>query len=328
MVRNKMLNTQSSTLFKVLFMAIFIISNYTSSASILLDRIVAVVNGDVITWSELRDSIIIDGAGYIQGLSGIEREKKIRELERPFLNKLIEMKIIEQASKKMGLDVSDSELNKAIQEIKAKFNLSDQEFLNSLRAENMTMKEYKNRLRQQILIQKAVNLAVRQKIVISEEDIDRYINDHPEAFPSGERWKIRQIFFKDPKNTEEKERLETLAESIYHRLIQGEDFALLARKYSQGSGKASGGDLGYIDPDKLIPEVREIASKLKTKEISKPFWSPAGLHILMIEDRKKSQEIKEIRDQIRERLFKGRFEIKYQEWLSELKNTSDIEIKL
>lgn len=318
---------QSLIILKILFITTFILDN-TSFASFLLDRIVAIVNGEVITWSELRDNINIDGAVYIQGLNGAEREKRIRELERPFLNKLIEMKIIEQTARKMGLDVSDTELDQAIQEIKAKFNLSDQEFLNSLRAENMTMKDYKYRLKQQILLQKAVNLAVRQKIVISEEDIDRYINDHPEAFPSGERWKIRQIFFRNPSTTEEKKALERMAESIYHRLKNGEDFALVAKEYSQGPEKETGGDLGYIDLDKLIPEVREVASELKIGEISKPFWSPAGLHIIKIEDRKRSREIEEIRDKVREILIRERFDTKYQEWLSELKNTSEIEIKL
>jgi peptidyl-prolyl cis-trans isomerase SurA len=323
-----MMIKQDLIILKILFITIIFILHNISSASVLLDRIVAIVNGEVITWSELRDHINIDGAGYIQGLNGVEREEKIRKLEQPFLNQLIEIKIIEQAAKKLGLDVSDSELDRAIQEIKTKFNLSDQEFLDSLRSENMTLKDYRYRLKQQILIQKAVNLAVRQKIVVSEEDIDKYINDHPDIFSSGERWRIRQIFFRNPGTQGERQRLERIAEDIYKRLINGEDFASLAREFSQGAERETGGDLGYIDPDNLMPAVRDVALNLKTGEISRPFWSPAGLHIIKIEEIKKVREIEEIRNRVREILIKERFETKYQEWLSELKNNSDIEIKL
>jgi len=293
-----------------------------------LDRIVAVVNGEVITWSELRDRINIEGPQYLRGLEGQEREERIESLEVPFLNRLIEMKIIEQRAREMGIDVSDEEIGRAIQDIRAKLGMNEEAFLESLRAENMTPGEYRDMLKQQILIQKAINMSVKQRIVISEEDIDAYIQDHASDFPSGQRWRIRQIFFKAPVSKEDRKSIEQKADEIYRRLRDGADFATLAREYSQGPERDTGGDLGYIDPQGLMSSVRDTAAALGEGEVSRPFWSEAGLHIIKIEDKIDVHQLPEMREKIREMLFKEAFEKKLHQWVSGLKRQADIEIKL
>jgi peptidyl-prolyl cis-trans isomerase SurA len=297
--------------------------------AILLDRVVATVNDEVITWSELMSVIAFEGKEYLRGATGEEREKKIREIERPFLNTLIDTKLQVEEAHRIGLGVNDSEIGGAIDEIKKKFNVTDEGFLNSLKAERLTFKDYRARLADQILIQKVVNVAVRSNVVVSDKEIEEYYAANKEKFgDEKENLKIRQILFVAPEDDSQKPAVEDRARDIMQRINRGEDFAQLAKEFSEDPSRQFGGDLGYISVGSALKEIEEEAFTLKTGEVSKPFWSPAGLHIIKLEDRIKGEGIERVRDRINAILFQKAFELKYHEWRTGLREKAYIEIKL
>ena len=296
--------------------------------AVLLDRIVATVNDEVITWSELMNVIILDGKEFLSGVSGKEREEKIRELERPFLDNLIEMKLQLQQARKMGLDVNDAEIEGAINEIKNKYGLTDETLKDSLKAEGLTTEDYRARLADQILVRKAVNFAVRNNIVISDREIEKYYEDNKAKYDAGEKLKIRQIFFALPEDESQKQAVESKARDLEQRIKKGEDFAKLAREFSEDPSREFGGDLGYISRGSVLKEIEDVAVALKTGEVSRPFRSPAGLHIIKLEDRIEGGGIEKVRDEIKETLFQKAFESKYREWTTGLRERAYIEIKL
>lgn len=299
-----------------------------ASGPVLLDRIVATVNDEVITWSELMNVILIDGRQFLGGLSGEEREKKIGEAERPVLNSLIEMKLQLQEAHRMNLDVNASEIDGAIEEIKSKYNLSEETLMNSLKAEGLTLGDYRARLADQILLQKVINYAVRNNLVVSAEEVEQYYKDNIDEFGGGEKIRIRQIFFALPGDSSQKEAVEAKALEVERRISSGEDFAKLAGEFSEDPSRAFGGDLGYISGGSALKEIEEAASLLKKGEVSKPFWSPAGLHIINLEDRTEGGGIDKVTNKIREVLLQKAFESRYREWKAGLRENAFIEIKL
>ncbi len=296
--------------------------------AVLLDRVVATVNSEVITWSELVNMIKLEGKAYIEKGSPEERRKRIRELEKPFLNKLIQMKLELQEAREMGLSVSDAEIDSAVEDIRKKFGLTQEALLASLSAEGMSLEDYRARLKEQILISKAVNYAIKSRIVITDREIREYYEANRERFTGKEKVRIRQIFFAAPADDSRKGAVEARAREIMQKIRKGEDFARLAIQYSEGPNRQSGGDLGYISRGSALREVEDVAFALKTGEVSQPFWGPGGLRIIKVEDRIEAGGMEKAREKIKDILFKKAFEARYREWSAALREKAYVEVKL
>jgi parvulin-like peptidyl-prolyl isomerase len=300
----------------------------TTQGAMLLDRIVATVNNEVITWSELMNIILIEGKPYFEGLSEDLREKRLKEIEKPFLKNLIEMKLQLQAARRMGLNVSEDEISNAINDIKAKYNMSEEVFMNSISAEGLTMRDYKSRLADQILLQKVINFAIKDSIVISDKAIETYYEDNKGQYGGIEKLKIRQIFFPLPADDSQRTSVEKKALDLVNRINNGEDFAKLAEEYSEGPAREFGGDLGYISRGNVLKEIEDTAFAMQPGEVSKPFWSTAGIHIINLEDRIAGGGLEKVSGKIKQALFQRAFEAKRKQWQAGLREKAHIENRL
>ena len=121
-----------------------------------------------------------------------------------------------------------------------------------------------------------------------------------------------------------------LSESIYRQLLQGSEFGALAKQYSDDPGTAlNGGSLGWSEEGQFVPEFSEVMGKTETGQLSEPFLSPFGWHVLRVDDRR----IQNISDEARREmaidiLFKRRFEEERQEWLKEIRDEAYVEIRI
>jgi len=298
-----------------------------SFGAVLLDRVVAAVNDEIITWSELRKAIELDGRELLSDLTGEEREKKIKGLEKLFVNKLIDMKLQLQEARKLRFNVSASEVDDAISDIKRKYNLTDEALDASLRQEGLTLQEYRTNLSDQILLLKVVNYNVKSKVFISDKTIEEYYKANIGKYQKDEKVRIMQIFFALPADDLKKAAIEAKAQDVMQRIQKGEDFAKLASEYSENPGRESAWDIGYIKRGGLLKEVEEAAFSLKPGENSKPFWSVAGLHIIKVVDRIGS-DAGNAREEIKGILFEEAFNLKLDEWIKELREVAYIEITL
>ncbi len=309
---------------------ILCLTHYPSKAlsAVLLDRVIATVNEEVITWSELMNVISIEGRSFLKDIPKDLKKERIKELERPFLNNLVEMKLQLQEARKMGINVSNAELDNAISDIKTKFGMSEEVFMNSLRVEGLTMGDYRARLADQILLQKVVNFAVKVNIVVSDREIEEYYEANKENFTGKEKLRIRQIFFAKPAEGSQKNNVEENARDVYQRIAAGDDFAKLASEFSEGPTRQYGGDLGYISRGIILKEVEDEAFALTIGEVSKPFWSPAGLHIIKLEDKVEGGSLEKVRDKVKDIIYKQTFEANYNSWRTGLRENAYVEIQL
>jgi peptidyl-prolyl cis-trans isomerase SurA len=274
-------------------------------AGIMLDRVVAVVNDEAITWGELYGAMEFEMSKDKRSLTVAQKKAIFEENEALFLEDMINTRLQLQEAHKLHIGVSTKDVHAAIESVKRKNSLSDEEFIKVLQADGFTLEEYRKRLAEQITIGKLVDFAVKSKIVIPDEDL--------KEIPEGDAfYRIRQIFFKEGAGPQEK------AEAVMEELEAGANFAKLARKHSEDTLAATGGDFGYVQKSKMAGEFAAAVEGLKPGEVSKPFKTKKGIHIIKVEN---------IRG-VREVLTEERMAKAYADWLRDLRENAFIEIRL
>lgn len=319
----------SRNLLKItIIMLFFCVFLDTSHAAILLDRVVAVVNKEVITWSEMYKMMEFEATPEVKALKEDERRKVFRENEAAFLERLIDMRLQIQEARRLGIGVTHEEIAGAIENIKKKYSMTDTNLTESLAKEGLTLDEYKRRLSEQIIISKVVSQQIRNKIVVSDADVKKYIEANMKVFNEGEAYKLRRIFFKKPKNDEDKKAVEERASLIIQRLKAGEDFSALAKEYSEDPSGKIGGELGLIKKSDMAREFIDVLSTMKAGDFSMPFWTEKGLHIIKLDEKVSPQSINEVAEEARKHLTESQFVEKYKSWIKSLREKAFIEIRL
>jgi peptidyl-prolyl cis-trans isomerase SurA len=313
----------------MLLIVLFSACTTVSNAAVLLDRVVAIVNQEVVTWSELYRDMEAEASQNVKDMSAADRLKALKGSEASFLDSLINFKLQVQEAKNLGMGVSDAELKEAIDGIKKKYAMTDSTFNDSLKKEGFTLDGYKRRLREQILVGKAVTSQVRNKILITDAEVKKFLGHNKTyASESEEGYRISQIFFRRPKDGEEKGKIEEKAAEVLKKLKEGEKFQDLARTYSEDPSASVGGDLGFLKKDQLMSEFSAVVSKLKTGEVSEPFWSDRGLHIIMLTEKTGPKSEHEIMEEARKELNQKVFQDKYASWVKSLREQAFVDIKL
>lgn len=299
-----------------------------SSASILLDKVIAVVNQEVITWSDLYKAMEFEASDKIKDIKEEEKRKMFKENEGPFLEVLIDMKLQIQAAKQKGIYAAAEEITEAINDIKKKYSMDEQTLTASLAREGLTLDEYKKKLSEQIILSRVVSQEVRNKIVVSDAEIAKYIEKSRDTLITDDAFRIRQIFFRKPQNPSDRKTAEEKAGTVYQQIKAGENFAALAQKHSEDPSGKAGGDLGFIKKGQMAKEFTDVLSQMKAGDISQPFWTDMGLHIIKLEEKIEKQSEAALKESAKNKLIEQRFSEKYKHWLRELRETAYIEIRL
>ncbi|PIV05358.1 MAG: hypothetical protein CO013_12060 [Syntrophobacterales bacterium CG_4_8_14_3_um_filter_58_8] len=296
------------------------------------DRIVAVVNDEVITLSELNNAFEPYQERVTANVQGPDREKALGETKTTLLNRMIDNLLMEQESRKTGITVRNEEVTEAIDDMQKQRKISPDEFRKAMQREGITLDAYRNDIRDQLMRMKLIRRDIKSKVAVTDEEIGEYYRKHREDYEGKEAVRIRQILLLLPKeeNPAAKEKLRADADAIHKRLLNGEPFELLAAKFSQGPAAAEGGDIGYIEKGMIHAEVEDAAFRLPLNQISGVIESSVGFHIIQVVDRRGAgvKAIENVREEIREKIDREKMEKKFGEWLEELRKKSHIEIKL
>ena len=311
----------------MLIMICILLFSSRSHAAVLLDRVVAIVNQDVITWSELYKAMEADASPKVKELRDDEKRKIFKENETFFLETLINVRLQLQEAKNMGIRVSDEELQEAIGNIQKKYSMSEAAFGESLKIEGFTYAEYKKRLREQIIISKLVNMEIRNKIVITDEDLNKFVAENKEILENTERYKISQILLKKQKDTDNS-KIEEKAGELLRKIEQGGSFSDLAQQYSEDPSAKAGGDLGLLKKSQLNKIFIDILSAMKPGDVSKPFWTESGLHIIKLESRAEAKNKDEAREEAKNILINKIYAERFNAWIKSLREKSFIVVKL
>jgi peptidyl-prolyl cis-trans isomerase SurA len=301
---------------------------FTSETPVLLDRVVAVVNKEVITWSELYKIMEFEATEQIKNLSEEERTKIFKENEPLFLETLIDMRLQLQEARSLEIGIAREEVEETIENIKKKYSMTDADFTASIKKEGLTLEEYKKRLAEQILINKVVQYEIKNKIVISDTEVKKSMDTNKETYSGSEKYRLKQIFFKEPEGNMDRKAIEEKALLVLQKLKAGEDFSNLAQIYSEDPSGKLGGDLGLIDKNLLASEFTNALSGMKAGDYSMPFWTERGLHIIKLDERVSAQNIDKVKEDVRRQLTEAKFLENYKSWIKGLREKAFIEIRL
>ncbi len=314
-----------------LFLAFFSASG-TAEDGHLLDRVVAVVNNDVITESELDSYLRPVYQQMTAEYQGQKLMEMVQEARTQLLNQLIEDRLVFQEAGKQDIKVEAAEIDAQIDQIRSQAPKGT-DFEEILREQGLSLSELKDRAKRQIMIRRLHDIEVRSKIVISPSETEEYYKAHPEQFAVDEAVKIRSMTIRKSEEAEQKGLLDELAMSqikeLRQEVLAGEDFAELAKKHSQDTRAKEGGLSHWVKHGEMIPEIDKVIFETPTGSVTEVIETPLGYHFFKIEERKESEKksFEEVREAIQGMLFKKKFQERFNEWLGELKRNAYISIR-
>jgi peptidyl-prolyl cis-trans isomerase SurA len=300
--------------------------------ALMIDRIVARVNDDIITLSELQEEGLPLFERLRANYTGKELESQVQRAEREFLDQLILRRLQLQYASQIGITAAENEINAALKDVLNRNNLTQEALTDLLTREGITLQDYKDRLREQIILARLMNQAVRSRVSVDASEVEAYYKAHQDEFNQPAQARVRHIFFRtDPGAAPPQEdAVRERASRVLQEARNGGNFADLARRYSEDATAANGGDLGVIRRGQALPEFEEVIFALREGDISEVIRTPNGLHIVKIEAFTKGSEqsFPEIKAEIERRLLQGKIEQRFQDWTNELKDRAFIEITL
>ncbi len=304
-----------------------------SADSELLDRVVAVVNDEPITQSELDVYLRPLYQQYKEEYKGDEQLlMALNEARRKLLNQIIEDRLVYQEAKNQKIEIDEVEIDQDMLEFKKKFK-SEPEMEESMKREGMTFTTVRDRLKRQALVRRLHDIEIRSKIVISPLEIENYYNERPEEFTQEDRLHVRSITLKKSDEAKEKGLTDEAARnkmSDFRKKIKtSEDFSKIAKEFSEDT-HAKGGGLGdWIHRGDMIPVIDEVIFKMNPGETSDIIETPMGYHLFRVEEKQKGHKrtLDEARDDIFEKLFRQKGAERFREWMEELKRRAYISIR-
>jgi len=303
-----------------------------TAQALMIDRIVARVNDDVITLSELQEEGLPLFERLRETYSGQELEHQVRQAEREFLDQLILKRLQLQYANQIGLTVSESDINAALKDVLSRNNLTQEQLVDLLTREGFTMQDYKDRLREQIILARLMNQTVRSRVSVDAREVEAYYQAHADEFNRPDEVKVRHIFFRLDSTVPPPQRaaVHDKALRVLHEARNGSDFASLAQRYSEDATAQVGGDLGIIRRGQALSEFEEVIFNLKEGEISEVIRTPNGLHIVKVEaiSQGASRPLADVKAEIERRLMQAKIEKRFREWANELRDRAFIEITL
>ncbi|MEW6324836.1 MAG: peptidyl-prolyl cis-trans isomerase [Nitrospirota bacterium] len=299
---------------------------------VIIDRIAAVVNQDIITLSDVQEALLQPGAapGQLPADPAAAERRLTPEALQQQLRLLIEERLHAQAAEQRGLTVTELELGQALDDIKSRNQFtSDEQLAAALAAERLTLDQYRERLRREILVAKLVNREVRAHLVVSPEELRRYYDQHADEFSLPTRVKLRQIVFLAPEDSPARVQKRTKALGVLEQLRNGADFERLARLHSDGPEAKDGGALGWFAQGALIPALDQAAFALPEGRVSELIETPAGYHLLVVEEREGRQKrpFEQVEQALRDRLLEEKMRRRYEEWTLELRRNAFVDIR-
>ena len=308
----------------------FLFGPGTSSEAV-VDRVVAVVNQEIITLSELekwKGPFLAE----IKAEDRLERREQTQGALRKLLDHLVEEKLIDQEVKKLGLKLTGKEIEAAVEEIKRKNGMAQEEFEKALATEGVNLEGFKKEIGKQILRMKVVGLLMKTETKAGEKELREFYQKNRDRYRGTETYRPAHILFYVPKEAtpEDVQEVRKKCQRVLERIKKGEDFGEMAVLYSEDASAKDRGDLGFFKKGELIPAIETQALRLKVGETSGIVRTDVGFHIFKLLERRGADAppFEEVRQRVEAEYNQTETERSFRQVITTLKEKAVIEIKL
>lgn len=301
-----------------------------------LDRVVAVVNDGVVLRSELDNQIReirTRAAGQANG-----RLPPDDVLERQVLEQMIQKEIQIQLATRTGIKVSDDAVNQAIAGIARRNNMRLEDFIAAVEAQGLSYQALREDIRDDISIDQLRQREIARKIVVTDREIANQLEtleglDDTENGAEDKKMMVsetraRHILMR-PSVVMDEAKIRTTLADVRSQLVAGADFAELAKQYSEDPTADQGGELGWLPRGATVPEFQQVMDALEPGQVSEPFRSRFGWHLVQVLERRQRDATDEaLREQARQLVFQRKLEEATAAWVRRLREEAYVEIRL
>jgi peptidyl-prolyl cis-trans isomerase SurA len=261
----------------------------SGSSAVLLDRVVAIVNDEVITQVELDEEMELAERQLNQQKTPLPPRST---LQRQLLERMILSRILQQEARQTGVRVSDQQLNMALDRMAVENKMERDQFQAAMEAEGVDYARFRERIRGEIEIARLREREVENRVNISEAEIDSYLRNAENRMPDkDEEYSVAHILVLVPEgaNAEEIRAKREVAENALRQLSEGMDFAQVAASVSDAPDALEGGTLGWRPPSRLPELFLEAVSGMRIGEVSDVLRSANGFHVVKLVDKRGSE---------------------------------------
>ncbi|MCI0350801.1 MAG: peptidylprolyl isomerase [Acidobacteriales bacterium] len=330
---------------KKLIPVILLVFGAIAVADTVIEEIVARVNSDIITRSELqrgREQFLAE----LRERYGAQANEKIAEKEKDALRDLIDQQLLIQKGKDLGI-TADTEVIKRLDDMRKQMNLESMEDLEKAAQEQgVSFEDFKENLRNQIITQQVIGREVGSKIQITQKEAEEFYEKHKAELERPEQVRLSEILVSttpkqqpaaegQPANTppapseDDIAAAQQKADELLASIRQGSSFEDVAKKLSDGPTAAQGGELGYFKRGTLAKELEDKTFSMKTGEVSDVIRTKQGFIILKVTEHQQAgiPPYKEVEPRVQEAIYMRKLEPALRSYLTRLREEAYIDIK-
>jgi peptidyl-prolyl cis-trans isomerase C len=288
---------------------------------------VAIVNGSVITLKDFNREI----NHVLRRLASRGKpfdDSQLQAIKKEVLEGLIHGELLYQESQRKAIKVEEVAINEQLGTLKKQFS-SEDEFKTALNKMNLSEADIRSQIKKGLAIQQFITKHIAEKVTVSDKQIRAYYDSHPDSSKQPEQVRARHILIKVDPQADESQRAEARRkiEEIQQKLQKGEDFATLAKGFSQGPSSAKGGDLDYFRRGQMVKPFEEAAFALKPGEVSDLVETRFGYHLIKVIDKKPATTMayKDVKDRLEDYLKQEKIQKEVRLYVEKLKEKAKVE---
>ncbi len=312
---------------RAFWVAVTVLTMSWGARAKIVDRIVAQVNDDIITLSDLNREMADVRQELSSKYSGPQLEEEIKKAQKDVLDELIRQKLLLQKGNELGFGANvDVQVSAFLERVRKENKFKDMQELEKAAAQQgLSMPALRERIRRQIITEGVVQEFVGSRITLLTQEIEKFYKDHAAEYTIPEEVSLSEIVIVSEGNAAE---AESKANEIRQRLTQGEAFATLASQYSKGPTAAKGGNIGSYQTAKLNPDIANAVANIKEGDITPVMKIREGFVIYRVDTRKPAttKPLDDVREEIRNRIWRQKFQPEYERFISQLKEEAYIQI--
>jgi peptidyl-prolyl cis-trans isomerase C len=256
------------------------------------------------------------------------RPEMIPELRNKILDELIDKELLYQESLRKGIEIEEKAVDEKMDALKGRFP-NEETFKDEMNQMNLSEVTLRSQIKKDLTVQQLVEKEILVKVLVSDEDSKSFYGSHPEHFQQKEKVRASHILIKSEADTDpvSKDERRKKLEAVKKRIENGEDFASLAKEFSQCPSAEKGGDLGYFERGKMVKPFEDAAFSMKPGEVSDIVVTPFGFHLIKVTDRSEARTISydESKERIKQHLQRVKFLEAKNVYVGDLKEKSKVE---
>jgi peptidyl-prolyl cis-trans isomerase SurA len=306
---------------------------FAQAKPVVIEEIVARVNNDIITLSDYEKADLSLHNEVVQNCQGCTPEKIQEDYvtqQKDLLRGLIDQQLLVARAKDMDISV-ETDLVKKLDDIRKQNNLDSLEALQKeVEKSGMSWEDYEATQRNDLLTQEVIRREVASRMDMGTDEVKKYYDAHMEEFNRPEQVQLADIFLSTENKTPDQiAAIQKQAASLRDRIIAGEDFAVLAKRYSEGPTAQNGGDLGVYERGVLAPQLDDAVFKLDKGQLTDPIQTKTGFELIKVVDHFQAgqQPLDKVEPEIMNKLYQQKMQPALRDYLAELREENYVTVK-